>query len=985
MSIEPGYSQRFIVEAREHLASMTSDLIALERGEDEPGAHFERLLRSAHSIKGGAGFTGRRQIEQLAHAVETVLERVRDGRMLPTADVIDTLLSALDRLGALVDDLEHSDRAEIADVLSLLQSLGVPDAPEGRHTAPSNAARQIPAALSVPAVRCVVRPTEFPLSEQMLTSQQKGAFLYGVKLDWFECEEDFGLAPLEVAARLAKVGTVLDSRMELSGPPLAEGLPFPPLWYRAIISSPFAPEQFAPELGIACAGIVRLERVDNGARPESRASAEPPRRATAATGLLRIPVSLIDRMMSLAGELVLVRNQAVHAADPTVVHLRQLMRRLDSVTNDLQDAALRMRMQPVGTLFDRFPRLVRDLARQLGKQIEIRISGSEVEVDKTILEMLSDPLTHLVRNSCDHGIELPEERTRSGKAPLGVISLSARQQGGRILIEIRDDGRGLDRAAIQRKALQHGVRTERELDAFSDRQVYELILLSGFSTASRVTDLSGRGVGMDVVRTNLEQVGGVLEIDSTPGQGTSFTLSLPLTLAIVPCVLVCSDGQRFALPQRDVEEIVLLEPGRRQHVIECSHDEELLRLRGRLLPITRLSEVLARHEPFTAQTRAEIVGRYHPAREEPARMYVAVLKIGSQRVGLVVDDLLDSEEIVVMPLHPLLRPLGVYSGATILGDGEVALILNGEGVTRHGGLAHRGRSLEGPLPAIPSESDQQRLLLFRYGPAELLALPLEAVRRVIRIEARRIERVGDRELINVEGAAINVLRLDRFLAISPCPDRDAFYLILPCAGGASVGLLASDIVDTPTVAAEVDPRAGQADGTLGSMLIRDRIALFLDLDRIVETWHQATDSTAPALPILTGRRILVVEDTQFFRQLITNQLRSAGHEVVLAVNGREGLDRLAEGPFDLVVSDIEMPVMDGMTFARHVRDEPRFASLPMLAVTTLTGQEDRQRALASGFDAYEIKLDRRRFLTCVNELLQRGRPRVMLQGACDHE
>jgi two-component system, chemotaxis family, sensor kinase CheA len=691
-------------------------------------------------------------------------------------------------------------------------------------------------------------------------------------------------------------------------------------------------------------------------------------------------------MLGLAGELVLVRNQAVHSADPAMVHLRQLMRRLDAVTNDLQDAALRMRMQPVGTLFDRFPRLVRDLARQLGKQIEIRMSGTEVELDKTILEMLSDPLTHLVRNCCDHGVELPDERTRTGKQPTGQITLSACQRGGRIVIEIRDDGRGLDRDAIRRKALQRGVRSQDELDRLSERQVYDLILLSGFSTATQVTDLSGRGVGMDVVKTNLEQIGGVLEIDSAVGQGTVFTLSLPLTLAIVPCLLLKSGGQPYAMPQRDVEEIVLLERGSRRLRIECSHDEEVLRLRGRLLPVVRLDEVLSRRRPFTSETRSEIVAAHHPTGQEAERIYVAVLKVGSQRFGLVVDDLLDSEDIVVMPLHPLLRILGVYAGSTILGDGGVAMILSGEGIARHSGISHRLPVREQPaLPAASDEAERRPLMLFRYGPAELLALPLDAVRRVVMIRRECIEHVGGRDLINIDGVAVNLLRLDRFLDVSACPDRDSLSLILPRSGDTSVGLLASEIVDTPTLPMRLDTHAYRADGILGSMMIREQIALFLDIDRLMAMWAQATGLARPALPGTPVKRILVVEDTQFFRQLIKSHLESAGYEVVVATNGREGLDRLAEASFDLVVSDIEMPVMGGLEFARRVREEPGYASLPLLGVTTLSGQGDRDRAMACGFDAYDIKLDRQSFLTYVQDLLERGRGTAIVPGASDHE
>ncbi|MEW6251749.1 MAG: chemotaxis protein CheW, partial [Planctomycetota bacterium] len=587
-----------------------------------------------------------------------------------------------------------------------------------------------------------------------------------------------------------------------------------------------------------------------------------------------------------------------------------------------------------------------------------------VELDKTVLELLADPLTHLVRNSCDHGIEPPDERLRAGKAAAGRIQLAARQERGQILVEIRDDGRGLNRAAIARKALQQGMKRPAELERLSERQLYELILLPGFSTAEHVTDLSGRGVGMDVVRSNLEQLGGGIEIGSTAGQGTVFTLRLPLTLAIMPCLVLRSGAQRFVLPQRETEEIVRLSEGP-GHSIERSHDEELLRLRGWLLPVLRLRNVL---QSAAAVEAGPVGGACAP--DGPGAGYVVVLRVGSQRFGLVVDEVLGGGDIVVKSLHPLLRSLGIYSGATILGDGTVALILSGEGLARLGGISARA-AVESAEPAGDARL-QHTLLLFRCGEAELLAAPLSAVRRVVRIASERIERVGARELVNVDGAAINVLRLDQFLDVSPCPARPWLYLVLPRNSAAPVGLLASEIVDTPTVAVDFDEQAYRADGVLGTAMLRGQIALFVDLDRICALWQTGRDP-APALPDPVRRKILVVEDTQFFRRLIASCLESAGYEVVTARDGHEAVAQLADGAFDLVVSDIEMPVMDGLALARHVRQVARTA-LPLLALTSLAGEADRNRLLAAGFDAHEVKFDRERFLRAVEELLARGGP-----------
>jgi two-component system chemotaxis sensor kinase CheA len=980
---QPNACQRFVVEAREHLARMTSAIMALERGDEGYADHLEELLRATHSLKGGAGFSGLSKVERLAHSMETAVENIRDGSTAPTHDVVDVLLFALDRVGALVDDAEHSEGADISEPLERLRPITTANVRSSVAQLRTTAPQQIATKTAAPIVRLAAAPAEFPISERVLDPRKPHAgFLYGIKLDWFQCERGFDLPPLEVARRLERAGVVLDSRMELSGPTLLEDLPHPPLWYWAVVSSPLGPDQFAQQLDVPCAAIVRLESVVNGPRAQAAAAATRPRPATS-PGSLRIPVNLIDRMMGLAGELVLVRNQATHATDLANAPARQLMRRLDAITNELQDAALRMRMQPVGTLFDRFPRVVRDVARQLGKQIDLEISGAEVELDKTIIELLADPLMHLVRNCCDHGIETPDQRVRAGKPPGGLIRLSARQERGQIVIEIRDNGRGLDREAIRRKALQQGVKRGEELDRLSERQLYDLILLSGFSTAAQVTELSGRGVGMDVVRTNLEQVGGVVEIDSAPGSGTVFSLRLPLTLAIMPCLLLQSGDERFVLPQRDVEEIVFLDPANRPARIESSNDEEVLRLRGRLLPVARLRETLGRRHPVDTATRVEIVQRYQNTNSSPEPCYVIVLKIGSHRFGLVVDGVLGGAEIVVKPLHTLLRPLGVYGGATILGDGGVALILSGEGIARHSGVAYRTYPEMELLPNAET-SDAQALLLFRYGATELLATPLSAVRRVVMIARDRIQQLGDCEMVDVDGAAINVLRLDRFLGVSACPDGASLFLILPRNTAAPVGLLASEIVDTPTQSLNLDEQAYRADGVLGTAMIRGQIAMFLDIDRVVGMWQLARESPRPALPGSSGKRILLVEDTRFFRQLVASYLESDGYEVLTACNGSEGLALLATTAIDLVVSDIEMPEMDGLSLARRLRQIPTFERLPLLALTSLGSEAARAASRAAGFDAHDVKLDRGRFLAAVRELLTRGRAVSIVPGAASH-
>jgi two-component system chemotaxis sensor kinase CheA len=936
----------FVGEAKEHLANVSDDLLALEQGKDESSRYrIDRLFRALHSVKGGAGFFGCRRVEELAHAMETVFEGMRQGAVVVESGTTDTLLAGVDRILTLLDDVERSNDADVTALLDRLRRLLPPQVPA-------------PPSLPVPA------PATTPSSDEAQTPRSDGQeYVYRVVVDLADCHRN-GQAPVAVVRRLQEVGNLRDARIDLPDSNLFAPLSAGSVWLEAVISTASPPEQFREALGLPGAAVTVIEGPPAAAPLPTAPAPAPAVPATVAVeraSSIRIPVPLVDRLMSLTGELVLVRNQAVRAIVPGDPALGSLAQRLDAVTSDLQDAAMRMRMQPVGNLFGKFPRMVRDLARQLGKRIELEVLGTEVELDKTILEALSDPLTHLIRNACDHGIEPAEQRRRAGKPEDGRVVLSARHLGGRIGIEVRDDGRGIDAAAVRRKALEQGLRTPAELARLGDREMLSLILLPGFSTAGQVTDVSGRGVGMDVVKTNLDQLGGTLEISSEPRRGTTFTLHLPLTLAIIPGLLVSVAGQAYAVSQKDVEELVCLHPGQTQARIEMAYDKEVVRLRGRLLPLVRLTEVL-KGDGSAAP----------PANGSPAPLHIVVVKVGSRRIGLVVDDILNAEEIVVKPLHTVLKTLSIYSGATVLGDGRAALILGAEGIARHVGVSWEAAARsESDTHDEAVRAESQTVLLFRYGPREQLAAPLGLIRRIELVEPGRIERVGDREFVSVEGVLTPVVRLDALLGLSPCPDRPTMLLLLPKNLRRPLGILLSEIIDTETVPLDFDDAAYRADGLLGSALVRGQMTLFLDLYRLADLATEP-DHKPPSLPAPAGRRrILLVEDTQFFRRLVKGYLEGEGYNVTIAVHGAEGLERLREGSFDLVVSDIEMPVMDGWAFARAVRDEAAFARLPLLALTTLNSPADRDKALACGFNGYEVKLDRERFLAAVAALLPR--------------
>ncbi|MDH4224333.1 MAG: chemotaxis protein CheW [Deltaproteobacteria bacterium] len=706
---------------------------------------------------------------------------------------------------------------------------------------------------------------------------------------------------------------------------------------------------------------------------------------------VRINVAILDKLMTLAGELVLLRNRFVRWVDKTNPVSRALAHGMDIVTTEMQESIMATRMQPVGNVFGKFPRVVRDLSRSLQKEIKITIIGSEVELDKAILEALVDPLTHLVRNSCDHGIESPEIRRQKGKNPEGEIVLHAYHQGGQINIEIQDDGAGIQVGKVKAKALQRGLKTEAELAEMTEREVYFLIMQPGFSTNEEVSELSGRGVGMDVVKTTIDGLGGDIEIKTIPGKGTTFLMKLPLTLAIIPSLIVETGDERYAIPQVNVEELVSLYADEISKKIEYAGDREVYRLRDRLLPIIRLNEVLAHRQTFTPETRLEIIERYRREMEtlkDAARtdhgasgggmgevkrllsiLNIAVLKFGANRVGLVVEKILGMEEIVVKPMHPTMKKLACYAGATVMGDGKVALILDVQGLSRHTGVAALVEDMEEDTKTQRGETTP--VLLFKYGPAETFALPLSLIKRIERIAPAQIEKVGDREYVTVDKTSTVVIRVDEYMNVSSAVQKDEMFLLLPKHIRLPMGIMVSSLVDIEEVDLNLNQKAHVEDGIMGTLLVEDKMVLLMDLHRMAErTGKGSSAGMGAAVQSRQGKkRVLVVEDTPFFRNLVASHLEQNGFEVVRAENGREGLSRLNESTFDLVLSDIQMPVMDGMEMVKQIKLSQFHKDIPSIALTSLDSSQDKEKIMASGFDQHLVKLDKAELLRAVQQTL----------------
>jgi two-component system, chemotaxis family, sensor kinase CheA len=663
---------------------------------------------------------------------------------------------------------------------------------------------------------------------------------------------------------------------------------------------------------------------------------------------IRVSVDTLDYLMTTVSELVLTRNQLLeivrrHEDSDFKVPLQ----RLSNVTAELQEGVMKTRMQPIGNAWQKLPRVIRDLSTELGKTIELDMQGAETELDRQVLELVKDPLTHLVRNCADHGIERTADRIASGKPPHGTIRLTACHQGGHIIIEIADDGRGLDTARIRAKALDLGLATEADLAAKSDAEICNFIFAPGFSTAAEVTSISGRGVGMDVVRSNIEQIGGTVELKSVSGGGTTFTIKIPLTLAIVSALIVEAGGERFAIPQLSVLELVRAGGGG-EHRIERIKDTPVLRLRNALLPLLYLKDVLRLGDGGSDEG------------------FVVVTQVGNQVFGIVVDGVFHTEEIVIKPMSSRLRHIPVFSGTTILGDGSVIMILDPNGVAQSLG---RAAQVHAEANAVTEDEDAANedtvsLLVFRAGSHRPKAVPLSLVTRLEEIDCRRIEISDGRCLVQYREQLMPLLRIDDETGLK----KEGSQPILVFSDhGRSMGLAVDEIVDIVEDKLEIEV-AGNRPGVLGYAVIKGNTTEIIDvghfLPQAFEDWFRRRDS-ATGRPT---RTVLLVDDSAFFRDMLAPLVKAAGYQVTAVGSAAEALDLMKSGTrFDLVVTDIEMPNMDGFALAEAVRGMPGGSDLPIIALSAMVSNEAIERGRAVGFHDFVAKFDRAGLIAAIKE------------------
>lgn len=951
MSIEDDeILQGFIEESLEHLADIENDLLAIEEaGADIDVELVNKVFRAAHSIKGGAGFMGLTVIQDLAHAAENVLGLIRSGKLIPNPDIVNVLLLAADELQHMIEDVGNSNTVDISSHTSALNTIyeggeapaAVPKAV--RTVAPSPAPVQVdkkPEAVAEPEMEIEEEVTEdlsVDAEDELLEEEQ-------------EVEADHGVA--------ASPDAVNGTRMRKTA--------------------------------------TSVQKMDTS---------------------IRVTVSLLDQLMNLAGELVLSRNQLLQTiTSGDVRNAEAVGQRIDLVTSELQEAIMLTRMQPIGNVFNKFPRVVRDLSKKLGKQIDLTIVGKDVELDKTIIESINDPLTHLVRNSVDHGIESPEERAKKGKDARGLIVLKAYHAAGQVVIEISDDGKGLDGDMLAEAAVKKGLITSDQAKVMSEKERINLILLPGFSTAKKVTDVSGRGVGMDVVKTNLDQLGGSIEIESEVGKGSTISIKLPLTLAIIPCQIVMTGGERYAIPQVNLEELLRIPAAKVKERVERVGDAEVVRLRGNLLPLIRMSEVFdidpTYYDPVQDETKpdqrrniADRRSRSTPLfKEEGAppseprdgeqdykrktderrqsassALNIVVVSTGVMKYGLIVDRLHDSEEIVIKPLGRHLQQCQGYAGATIMGDGRIALILDVANIARMASLtsldgSERAAELaEAAKESITKTRDKQSLLTFSSSVTEQFGVPLNQVERVEKIKRQDIEQIGGRRVMQYRGGSLPLISIDEVASVLPLDDRDDLLVIVFHLAGKDVGLLAIGPIDAIEIAADIDDVTLKQPGIMGSAIIGGRTTMLVNIFEITQIsnpqWFE--DHAAYAELKLEDAEIptiLIVEDSNFFRNQVKGYMEEAGFNVLEGEDGKIAwgiLEKQGE-EITMVVTDIEMPNMDGFTLTEKIKGDKRFCHLPVIALTTLAAEEDIARGKAVGVNEYHIKLDKERLMESVH-------------------
>eukprot|EP00439_Symbiodinium_sp_Y106_P076501 s1_g15.t1 len=925
----------FLTETNESLDVVDVELVKFEQ-EPNNDEILSNIFRLVHTVKGTCGFLGLPRLEALAHAAETLMGKYRDG-MAVTDDGVTIILHSIDRIKEILGELEATEAEPEGVDSDLIDKLVVLS--EGGTTldTPAEAASPEPEAPVEPAQpERELRPGE--VSEEELERAFQEA----------EGPEDMVPSPAEMEAA---------APAEPEPAPVAE-----------------APKAEAPK--------------SEAPKADAKSSdAAPKKEGSVAAQSIRVNVDTLENLMTMVSELVLTRNQLmemVRRLDDS--EFKVPLQRLSNVTGELQGAVMETRMQPIGNAWQKLPRIIRDLSKELDKKIDLEMVGADTELDRQVLDLIKDPLTHMVRNSADHGLETADERVAAGKPEKGRVTLRAYHEGGHIIIEIEDDGRGLNVERIKQKVASNGLASEAELEKLTEQQICRFIFHPGLSTAAEVTSVSGRGVGMDVVRTNIELIGGSIDLRTAAGKGSTFTIKIPLTLAIVSALIVESAGERFAIPQLAVVELVRAKADS-EHRIEHINKTPVLRLRNHLLPLVFMDDLLQldRVAPpveeiaeaeVADETDAEAIDAAN-SNPEPVRRtaeneeaFIVVTHVGDQQFGIVVDSVFDTEEIVVKPAASILRDITMFSGNTILGDGSVIMIVDPNGIAQSitSELSEASDKADAEEEGSSGVDGEMSLLVFRAGSEEPKAVPLSLVTRLEEFDVADLEHSNNQSLIQYRGKLMPIINV---VDDAPLKSEGRQPVLVFTEDERSIGLAVDEIVDIVTDQLNVE-LTSEMPGMMGSAIVKGKATEVLDvghyLTQVFEDWFR---KEGPAgVPAAYGKKVLLVDDSSFFRAIVRPMLSMAGYEVTEVTNGADALALREKGDeFDVIISDIEMPGMSGFEFAEAVKSDGAWIETPLVALSAHGTAADLNRGRDAGFDDYVAKFDRDGLVQVVNEIV----------------
>jgi two-component system chemotaxis sensor kinase CheA len=898
--------REFLTETSESLDTVDNQLVRFEQDPNNAKI-LDNIFRLVHTIKGTCGFLGLPRLEALAHAGETLMGKFRDG-MPVTAEAVTLILSSIDRIKEILGGLEATEvEPQGTDQDLIVQLHQMVERGMEAMSAPIAPAPELPVVSAPPVQPANAQGT---LTLQVLERELRPG--------------EVSLDELERAFR--------ETEAEVVTPPPAPKVAAPPA------PEPEQPRAASPKgpKAVAKKTVVELEATD-GDRVANQS--------------IRVNVDTLEHLMTMVSELVLTRNQLLEISRRNEdTEFKVPLQRLSNVTAELQEGVMKTRMQPIGNAWQKLPRIVRDLSSELHKQIELEMHGADTELDRQVLDLIKDPLIHMVRNSADHGLETPAERAAAGKPEQGTIRLSAYHEGGHIIICIADNGRGLNTERIKAKAVSNGLVSEAELEKMTEAQIHKFIFAPGFSTAAAVTSVSGRGVGMDVVRTNIDQIGGTIDVKSVAGEGSSVTIKIPLTLAIVSALIVEAAGDRFAIPQLSVVELVRARANS-EHRIERIKDTAVLRLRNKLLPLMHLKKLLKIDDGSSS---------------DPENGFIVVTQVGSQTFGIVVDGVFHTEEIVVKPMSTKLRHIDMFSGNTILGDGAVIMIIDPNGIAKAlgaaGGASHEIADENAASRANAAEQ-LTSLLVFRAGSSQPKAVPLGLVTRLEELATDKIELSNGRYMVQYRDQLMPLVQMNGVSVQT----SGAQPILVFADDGRSMGLVVDEIIDIVEERLHIEV-AGHSDGILGSAVIKGQATEVIDVGHFLPMAFSDWFTRKEMRPSASAQSVLLVDDSAFFRNMLAPVLKAAGYRVRVAPNAQEGLVALRSGQvFDVVLTDIEMPDMNGFEFAETIRADAHLSTMPIIALSSLVSPAAIERGRQAGFHDYVAKFDRPGLIAALKE------------------